>query len=213
MVGIAGAVLADFSNPNQLTLSSTPQDWQKVGTDYLFIDDKLHSYGRSLFSFGFDETSGKHLNGAYKAYVIDDFAWWLQIYNHVYQTNPFEKYPAAKRAFTSEIWESLPNGYGNDFVTSGNLKWTYHRYFVNLLNDQEKAVVLNFDEKLEGSNILPYSSSIGGQVPAGLLYSTYGNYDSIERHYPTTDTSHLMDNAVYQVFRKSWNRIQTGCPL
>ncbi len=59
MMGIAGAALADYTNPNNLPLSSTPEDWHKVGTDYLFVDDKLHSYGRSLFSFGFDEDFGE----------------------------------------------------------------------------------------------------------------------------------------------------------
>jgi hypothetical protein len=200
MVGIAAAALSDYTNPNHLPLSSSPDDWLKVGTDYLFVDDKLHSYDRSLFSFGFDDVSGKHLNGAYKSYVIDDYAWWLQVYNHFYQANPFDKYPVAKNAFTSELWESLPNGYGNNYVTNGNLKWTYHRAFVNLLNDTEKSEVLTFDDKLINSDLLPFSSSIGGGTPPELLYCTYGNY----AYLPKTDppgTSHLDPQAVYQVFR------------
>jgi hypothetical protein len=54
MVGIAGAALYDYTNPNKLPLSSTPADWKKVGTAYLFENDQLHSSGRSLFSFGFE---------------------------------------------------------------------------------------------------------------------------------------------------------------
>jgi hypothetical protein len=201
-MGIAGAALADYTNPNNLPLSSTPEDWHKVGTDYLFIDDKLHSYGRSLFSFGFDEISGKHLNGAYKSYVLDDFMVWLQVYNHFYHENPFEKYPAAKRAFTSELWESLPNGYSNNYVTLGNTKWTYHRDIVNLLDDNEKASALNYDESLEKSKILPYTRSLAG-ASATILYCVYENYTAIPRSYPST-TSHLDINAIYQVFRGSW---------
>ncbi len=84
-------------------LSSTPVDWHKVGTEYLFVNDKLHSYGRSMFSFGFDEASGKHINGAYKNYVIEKFALWFQVYDHTYGENLLEKYPAAKKALMSEI--------------------------------------------------------------------------------------------------------------
>ncbi|HVN73636.1 MAG TPA: hypothetical protein VMT44_03455 [Methanoregula sp.] len=204
MVGIASAALTDYTNPNHLPLSSTPDDWLKVGTDYLFVDDKLHMYNRSLFSFGFDEESGKHLNGAYKSYVIEDFAWWLQIYNHFYHVNPFEKYPAAEKAFTSETWESLPNLYGNDYVTSGNLKWTYHRDFASLMNDSDRSHVLNFDERLESENLLPYSQELGGGAePVDLLYSTFGNYNSLPRSFPET-TSHLDPAAVFQVIRSGW---------
>ena len=202
MVGIAGAALADYTNPNHLSLSSTPEDWHKVGTEYLFVNDKLHYYDRSLFSFGFDEVSGKHLNGAYKGYVIDSFMWWLQVYNHTYNENPFEKYPAAKRAFTSELWESLPNGYGNNYVTNGNLKWVYLKGFVNLLDDETKSNVLNYDAVLSKTNILPYTRSLDG-ISAGILYCCYGNYSTIPRTYPNT-TSHLDKNAIYQVFRGNW---------
>ena len=156
-MGIAGAVLYDYTNPNHLLLSSTPSDWHKVGTDYLFVDDKLHSYGRSLFSFGFDEASGKYLNGAYKSYVLGDFEWWLQVYNHVYQQNPFDIYPAAKKAFSSELLDSLPNGYSSNYVTLGDTKWLYHTSFMNLYDDQTKSYLLNFDENLEKSTVLPYS--------------------------------------------------------
>ena len=203
MMGIAGAALADYTNPNNLALSSTPEDWYKVGTDYLFVDDKLHSYGRSLFSFGFDETSGKYLNGAYKSYVTEDFAWWLQVYNYTYGENPFEKYPAAKQAFTSELWEELPNGYSSNYVTNGNTKWTYNKGFVNLLDDQTKSNILNYDELLDASTILPYTRTMG-EVSPGILYCVYGNYASISRTYPAT-TSHLDTTSILQVFRENWN--------
>ncbi len=81
--------------------------------------------------------------------------WWLQVYNHLYHENPFEKYPAAKLAFTSELWESLPNEYNNNYVTIGNTKWTYHKGFLNLLDNQSKSNALNYDELLEKSTIFP----------------------------------------------------------
>jgi len=92
-LGVAGLVLSDYTNPNSLPLSSNPDNWTKAGTDYLFVNDELHSYNLPLISFGFDEESGKSLSGAYKAYVIDDFLWWFQIYSHYYNRNIFNDYP------------------------------------------------------------------------------------------------------------------------
>ena len=138
-VGVASAALFDYTNPNRLPLSSTPADWHKVGTEYLFENDQLHQYGRSLFSFGFDEVSGKHVDGAYKSYVIDKLALWFQVSSHANSENLLEIYPAAKKAVTSELWESLPNLYGNNYCTNGNTKWSYHKGIVSLLDDQSKS--------------------------------------------------------------------------
>ena len=66
---------------------------------------------------------------------------WFQIYSHTYNENIFEKYPAAKRAFTSEIWESLPNQFSNNYVTNGNTGWVYQKGIVSLLPDDEKPAV------------------------------------------------------------------------
>ena len=204
-MGIAGAALSDYTNPNHLPLSSTPVHWKKVGTDYLFVDDVLHSYGRSLFSFGFDEVSGKYLNGAYKSYVLGDFEWWLQVYNHVYQKNPFDVYPAAKKAFSSELWDSLPNGYSSNYVTLGNTKWLYHTSFMNLFDDKTKSMLLKFDENLEKSQILPYSRVMGSEGSAGLIYCVFDNYANLPRSQP--DTPGLLDkNGVFQVFRGNANQ-------
>jgi hypothetical protein len=132
-MGVAAAALSDYKNPNNLPLSSTPADWLHVGTDYLFENDQLHKYSRSMFSYGFDESSGKHLMGAYKSYVMDDMVNWFQIYSHTYNENIFDKYPAAKRAFTSELWESLPNQFSNNFITNGNDGWAFHKGILSLL--------------------------------------------------------------------------------
>ena len=149
MVGIAGAALYDYTNPNKLPLSSTPADWKKVGTVYLFENDQLHSFGRSLFSFGFEESTGKNYLGAYKSYYNSDYATWFQVAYHTYGENLLAKYPAAKKAFTSELWESLPNSYGTNFVTGGNAKWTYHKGIISLLSDTEKGQVLNHLDRPE----------------------------------------------------------------
>jgi hypothetical protein len=204
MVAVAGAALYDYTNPNRLPLSSTPADWHRVGTDYLFENDLLHSSGRSLFSFGFEESSGKNYLGAYKSYITDDFAIWFQVAYHTYGENLFDQYPAAKKAFTSEVWESLPNGYSNNFITNGNVKWTYHKGFISLLPDKEKGEVLNHITRIEASKILPYSSVMGGTPSGGILYCVYGNYASVPRTFPS-ETSHLDPASTYQVFRENWN--------
>jgi hypothetical protein len=208
-MGVTSAVLYDYTNPNNRSLSSTPTTWHRVGTEYLFENDLLHSYGRSLFSFGFDEVSGKYLNGAYKAYVMDDLALWSQVSNHAYGENLLDKYPAAKKGLTSEVWESLPNRYVDNYVTHGNNKWIYHRAIVSLLPDNEKSEVLNYVDRIENSNLLPYSSTMvtggpQGGISSAFLYSVYGNYASIPRTFPST-TSHLDPNTITQLIRGSWN--------
>jgi hypothetical protein len=206
MVGVAGAALSDYTNPNNLPLSSTPADWYKAGTEYLFVNDALHSYGRSVFSFGFDEASGKHLNGAYKSYVIENFALWFQVSEHAYGENLLEIYPAAKKSVISETWESLPNQFTGNYVTNGNMGSVYHKTIVSLLPDSEKGPVLNHIDRLEAADkslLLPYS----GVYPASsnaLIYCVYGNYAAIPRTFPTS-LNHLDPNSIYQVFRGSWS--------
>ena len=209
LMGVASAALYDYTNPNNLALSSTPADWHKVGTEYLFENDKLHDTGgRSLFSFGFDEDSGKHLTGAYKSYVINQLALWFQVSNQAYGENLLEKYPAAKKAVLSETWESLPNQYGNNYDTGGNTGWNYQKGIVNLLSGTDQSTVLNHIDRIEKSTILPYSSIYGGKtngmISSSLLYCVYDNYASIPRAFPT-NTSYFNSAGIYQVFRENWN--------
>ncbi|MCK4270775.1 MAG: hypothetical protein KAW93_09880, partial [Methanogenium sp.] len=201
-LGVAGLVLGDFTNPDNIPIQSTPDDWVKVGTDYLFVNDELHSYNRPMIAFGFDEASGKNYLGAYKAYVIDDFLWWFQIYSHYYERNIFDDYPVSKKIVTSEIWETLPNGYMNNYATSGNTLEIYQRGILNLLDDNEKGIVLNYLEKTEGNDILPYSSA-KNRMPYIYLYLEYDKYDNIVSN-PPSYTNHLNQDATYQVFRENW---------
>ena len=191
-----------------LPLSSTPTDWHRVGKEYLFENDQLHNYGRSMFSFGFDESSGKNLLGDYKSYVVNDMATWFQVSSHTYNENLLDIYPAAKKAFTSEIWESLPNQYSSNYGTNGNIGWNYNKGIVSLLPDNEKSPVLNHIDRIEKTTILPYSYIFGGKfggcLSSTLLYSVWGKYDSIPRTFPT-NTSHFDPTAFYQVFRENWN--------
>lgn len=201
IMGIAGLALNDYTNPNKLPLSSTPSDWVKAGTEYLFVNDKLHNYNRSLFSFGFDP-SGKYYNGNYKTYVLDDFLWWFQVYSHFYGKNIFDEYPLAKKAFTSEIWESMPNHYQNNYVTYGNTKQYYHKGILNLLDPENKSYALNHIDITENSKLLPYSSA-QGLLSNIFLYLVYDNNSLSPRKNPVW-TSHLDPNSIYQVFRGSW---------
>lgn len=201
VMGIAGIALQDYTNPNKIPLTSTPSDWLKVGTEYLFVNDKLHNYNRSLFSFGFDD-SGKHLSGAYKAYIIDDYVRWFQVYSNFYGKNIFDEYPVAKLAFTSEIWESMPNYYNNNYVTSGNTKQYYFKVLLNLLDNENKSYALKHIDSIEKNNLLLYSSGTD-YMTNDMLYLLYNNYSLFPRKDPIK-TSYLSYNSIYQVFRGSW---------
>jgi len=204
--GIVGCVLSDYTNPNHLPLATTPADWSKVGTDYLFDNDQLHDTGgRSLFSYGFDESSGKHLNGGYKEYTLADLYWWCQVYSHYTGQNIFDVYPATKRVLTSELWETMPNFYANNYVTEGNVKYYYHEAILNLLDPDTRAQMLKFDTVIKASTLLPYSTTAGGQPIAELLYLVYGDYRSVTLQDPSW-MSHLNANSIYQTFRGGWTR-------
>ncbi|MDG6251666.1 hypothetical protein, partial [Methanocalculus sp.] len=204
-VAVAALVLADYTNPNNINLVGNPEEWLRCGTDYLFEDDLLHSHHRSLFSFGFDEVSGKHLNGAYKGYVVNNFILWFQAYSHFYGHSIFEDYPEAKRAFTSEIWESMPNHYQNNYVTYGNVKVGYLDAIVNLLPGSEKGAALWQHESITAANELPYTRTLCASSDY-LNYFTVEDTSSITRAPPSDYTSILNANAIYQVFRSDWTR-------
>ncbi len=202
-VAIAGLALEDYTNPNNLALKSGPEDWTRAGTDYLFENDELHTYDRSLISFGFDEASGKHLLGSYKNYVIDDLLWWFQVYSNHYDRNILDDYPVAKKIVTSELWETMPNGYMNNYVTGGNTLETYQRGIMSLLNDEEKGEMLRYLDQTLGNTLLPYSRE-NDLADTKLLFCVYGNYDSIAGSKPEW-TSRLDEDAIYQVFREGWD--------
>jgi hypothetical protein len=201
-VAIAGLALEDYTNPNNIPVRSGPKDWVKAGTEYLFVNDKLHTYNRPLISYGFDETSGKHLLGSYKTYVISDLLWWFQVYSHYYDRNIFDDYPVAKKIATSELWETMPNGYMNNYGTGGNTLETYQRGILSLLNDQEKGEVLKYLDQTKGNKLLPYSRE-NDLASTKLLFCVFDNYDSINREKPGW-TSRLDKDAIYQVFREGW---------
>ncbi|EHQ34322.1 heparinase II/III family protein [Methanoplanus limicola] len=201
-VAVAGVVLSDFTNPDNIPLNSGPGEWVKTGTEYLFIDDKLHSYNIPLINFGFDNVSGKNYLGAYKSYVIESLLWWFQIYSHYYGRNIFEEYPLSKKIVTSEIWETLPNGYMNNCVTSGNTLKTYHRGILNLLDDVDKAIVLDYLKKTEAKNILLYSSE-NSEMPDLYYYIVSDNFDNMKSSPPPWK-SYLNAGSSYQVFRENW---------
>ena len=95
-LGVASAALSDYTNPNHLALSSGPSDWYHAGTDYLFVNDQLHTYGNGMFYHEFDP-SGKDLYGAYKSYTVDDLSRWFQVCNHAYGINLMSTYPLLKK--------------------------------------------------------------------------------------------------------------------
>lgn len=203
IVGIAGVTLNDYANPNNLTLSSGPYEWQQAGTNDLFVNDTLHDYDQSLVSFQWDG-QGNDMLGSYKMYYTDDFMWWAQIYTHYYGRNFFDAYPDAEKAFMSEIMSSLPDHYSNNFAADGNVLYTYQGAFENLLNSQDRAAVQYYLGSVD-SGLLPYSRTL---IPldaagAGFLYTTYQDFSGVTPS-PPAQASVLDYNSSYQVFRGSW---------
>jgi len=200
-LGMASAALADYTNPNNLPLKSGPSDWYHVGTDYLFVNDLLHSGNKSMFSHEYDPT-GKDLLGAYKSYTIADLSEWFQVCNTSFGINLMSTYPIAEKAFTSEIWESMPNEYGNNFVTNGNTIWDYQKGTISLMTPTDRAAVLNYMNLVESKSVLPNTFS-SGSVSTDLMYCVYGNYQSVTPTFPAV-TSHLDPSGVLQVVRQNW---------
>ncbi|TFG91264.1 MAG: hypothetical protein E4H16_00035 [Candidatus Atribacteria bacterium] len=211
-LGVVSAILNDYTNPNNIAITTNPSMWHTAGKEYLFENDLLHSFpNRSMLSWGFDETFGKYYNGSYKIYSFDDMALWFQVSNYFYHENFLEMYPLAKKAFTSEIWESLPNHYSDNFVTNSNSLWTYHKAIVSLFPDNEKSIILNHTDRADlaaSSQLVPYvyvtAGGSQGGLSAALFYCTYPNYSSIPRYYPETK-SRLHPDAITQLIRGSWN--------
>ena len=107
----------------------------------------------------------------------------------------------------SEEWESLPNEYSNTYVTNSNDGWIYQKGIVSLLPDADKSYVLNHIDRIETSNILPYSSIVGGpkngDIPVDPVLCLWQLCIHTAVVSPTT--SHLESGSIYQVFRGSWN--------
>ncbi len=208
-LAIAGVALNDYTNPNKLSLSSMPSDWVKMGTDYMFVSDKTHTNGKPMISYQVDN-EGMDMFGAYKGYYIDDFTWWAQIYTHFYGKNFLDVYPIVKNLLTAEEWTSLPDHYSSNYVTNGQMKYSYYQGVVNLLTPAERAVDLNSGAQIDAASTLKSTSMsmvhtmYNALLPPALPYLVYGDYSSVTKTNPTW-TSHLAADSIYQVFRQNWN--------
>ena len=207
-LGIAGVTLNDYTNPNGLSLSSDPAEWVKCGTDYLFVNDKLHTGNKPLISYEVD-SEGNDLLGAYKYYYIDDLACWAQVYTHYYGKNFLEVYPVVKNLFISDVWTLLPDHYSGDYDTNGQVKWDYQPGIVNLLDGANRSYVLNQFDRITASTILPYTQNFtnpydSSQIPDSILFLVYDDYSQAPRSYPAQN-SLLSPDSAFQVMRGSWS--------
>jgi hypothetical protein len=194
-LGLAGLALGD---------DPAAEEWLRVGTEYLFVNDPIHQHPgtRPLVWYQWDDT-GRDFDGAYRGYYIQELIWLVQAYSHAKGQNLFNIYPIAHDHLIADVWDTLPNRYNSDFVTDGNMAWIHHAGIINLLTAEEQAVVLNHYEKASSSKLLPYSSHPEGWLDNALLYSVWDDYSAVPRHEAAT-TSRFRANAVVQTFRGSW---------
>ena len=71
-------------------------------------------------------------------------------------------------------------------------------------SDTEKVRYSTTMTGLETSNILPYSSAMGGNPPALFCIASMEIMHRSPEHFRQT-TSHLDPTSIYQVFRENWN--------
>jgi hypothetical protein len=198
-LGIAACALADYANPNRLRLSSTPADWLRAATEYIFVNDKLHNHNRSLLSFVTDP-QGFYLSGAYRQYSLNQYLLWFSVYQHLFRRNILEDYPASKRFLLADLWATLPNRYQSNNGTSGENLYANVRAGLHLLDPQWQGYMLKYLDDLKP--ILPHAGGIT-QAESYLLYLVENDCGRLARKEPDW-TSVLHRAGQFQVFRGSW---------
>ncbi|RLI91600.1 MAG: hypothetical protein DRO95_03990, partial [Candidatus Altiarchaeales archaeon] len=208
-VAIAGILLSDYVD-NSLTYGSTPEDWLKAGTDYLFINDTLHSkapyYDRSLISLGWDN-AGKDFLHYYQNYYVGRFMTYFHIYTRHFG-NITSTYPITKEWILTNMWSALPNGYETNLVTGSNCRRYDPRYFLRFLDSENWSYVAYHLDKIVGDTTLPNSrnwDAAGSGSYACIAYTLYEN-ESKYGKAPPTWTTHLDRDSFYQIFRSDWSK-------
>ena len=202
-VAMAGLALNDYTNPNHLNLSSGPEDWIKCGTYYMWVNDPLHDFNRSLASWGMEESTGKDYSG-YNDYTDEDMILFAQAYSHVYNRNYFDDYPLAQKHFLAETWSSLPNEYSATFETATNELWEYEPLVINLYDANNQSYLLNRYDRVQASQSLLQYPRVESSISESTSYLLVNDYSSIPRTFPM-ETSHLDSSSMFQVFRQNWN--------
>lgn len=203
-VAMAGLALSDYSNPNHLSLSSTPDDLVRCGTYYFWVNDDLHDFNRSLASWAIENSTGKDYVG-YNAYTDEGIILFAQAYSHVYGRNYFDEYPLAKKHFLVEIWTGLPDYYSANFETISNVLWMYEPGIFSLLDPDNLSYALNRYDQVRASKSLLQYPSVEGGASETTIYLTMRDYSSVPRKFPPA-TSYLNKDSVFQVFRQSWSK-------
>lgn len=202
-MAIVGLALEDYVNG---TLTSTPADWIALGTTDYFVSDSVHSYSDPVLHYGFDARTGKHLNGAYYLYTLGDggYAWFAYAYNTT-KGNPINTYPVIRDMITYQIWDSLPNKYDNNYITSGTVAWKWMGMYIGLLDEANRTYVLQHDNLLENGPALP-DTTLTSLYDSFLMYLVYDDYSGLTPADPADYTSVLRDDSNFNVFRQNWSR-------
>ena len=203
VLGVVGMLLSDYDN-DSLPHGSTPEDWINCGTEYLFVNDTLHIYNRSMISFQLNN-EGKEMMSSYKTYYYINFLYLFNAYYEHYGQNITSVYPIANKWVTADLWNALPNRYDSNHGTGGNHKWLQHRFFINLIDSVNGTYMKNFYEILLADNTIP-NAYLANPPAAGQYQWAYlflENTSAVSQANPTW-TSKISKDSTFQLMRSDW---------
>lgn len=187
-VGLAGMALYDYTDPNNISITTTPVDWQNMGENFTMVNDKMHpSYNRGVVTFSWDN-AGHNLDGAYREYDIVFESLYANAYTHFYGVNFLDKYPLAKEHFKSETWETFPNGYMPNTETLGETRQHFEQWTIGLYDAANQSYMASQIAKEDSGPLLPYGSDdYGDDVTPIANYIMTKNISTISKTDPPLD--------------------------
>ena len=215
-IGVAGLVLADYTNPNNITLTAGLDRWIAAGTTDFFVHDSYHTCenSRPIIDYAMDST-GVDFSNSYQSYAMATMIKYAQAYSHTYGHSIFDDYPKLKQYFMYDLWSSLPIGYTSSYSTGGNEFPNFYGDIANLASGTDKNNMIWYNNTKSNqwsgrdvqSNI--WADTLGESELSYLWgYLFYGNYKNVTATVPNY-TSVLNDQSQLQVFRNGWDNNAT----
>jgi hypothetical protein len=219
-IATAGLVLADYHNES---LSTQPDEWEKMGTDALFKHDSVSSFQAEdgLLSVMYDTRNGKAFEDeGYTGYIDRVLYRWYNIYMNAKGHSIFDDYPLYAGTITDDVWSDLPNRYGNNWLSNSQYANTGIKYTLRMMDEENRSNVrwhLNMLNANNKADLLKsqWNSGWDKRDPAKMwwvniihdvgdidLYLTYYDFSNESAH-PPSELNNLA--GIYNVMRSSWS--------